>query len=486
MNSANNLANKLLSSDLLNEEQKSLLTEHFKQQDANVLPALNKKLSHLIKKYQSREEGKLSFQFEFVSIESFLKGLKTIDFFKKFSTINFFIHEKGLNSCTKFEYTDLDFKKVFKDISDFNRLFQSIRKSKNKSFGQSTLKGANFEILGTFLAKNFSLSKHNAILIISRDDFLPQTEEDINQFNELCVQLEYYLELLLKYLSLIEKKALIKNIVANLPLSIKVISPDEFSSSKIELKSEHYVVFKNNCAIIFNLSEQNELDHVDLFHKERIKLLGDLLNTLRHEISNPLFGLKLTTELLTTEELNLTQSEFLSEILTSLNRCTSIIEEFTNLYRSDKELKNIAIGQLIQEVLTLTKSETRQILRKVTIDESDKPITVKTNPTWLVQILFNLIVNAAHALKDSNVQKPQIDIVARLEANEVQVLIKDNGPNVPEDKIDVIFKPFFTTKATGTGLGLSISRNLAKKIGGDLEYLQQTGGACFKLTIPHE
>jgi C4-dicarboxylate-specific signal transduction histidine kinase len=66
--------------------------------------------------------------------------------------------------------------------------------------------------------------------------------------------------------------------------------------------------------------------------------------------------------------------------------------------------------------------------------------------------------------------------------------ILDNGPGIDEEKIAQLFKPFFTTKPQGTGLGLVLSRNLAVKMGGNLQHCPtDSGGAHFKLTIPiHE
>jgi two-component system C4-dicarboxylate transport sensor histidine kinase DctB len=102
----------------------------------------------------------------------------------------------------------------------------------------------------------------------------------------------------------------------------------------------------------------------------------------------------------------------------------------------------------------------------------------------VVQILFNLIVNASQSLKGTNSQK---EITINIDSNEKNIFIDviDNGPGIPENKLTELFKPFFTTKSQGTGLGLVLSRNLALKMGGNLEYIPNLNkGAHFKLTLP--
>jgi C4-dicarboxylate-specific signal transduction histidine kinase len=64
--------------------------------------------------------------------------------------------------------------------------------------------------------------------------------------------------------------------------------------------------------------------------------------------------------------------------------------------------------------------------------------------------------------------------------------VEDSGCGIPPQNMNKLFKPFFTTKASGTGLGLVLSRNLALKMGGNLEYMMnnETKGAHFRLTLP--
>jgi len=83
-------------------------------------------------------------------------------------------------------------------------------------------------------------------------------------------------------------------------------------------------------------------------------------------------------------------------------------------------------------------------------------------------------------------ENQRLDIIIEKEGSFLQIGIHDNGPGISGDQVTQLFKPFFTTKPQGTGLGLLLSRNLAIKMGGNLEYLVNNTekGAHFRLTLP--
>jgi len=110
---------------------------------------------------------------------------------------------------------------------------------------------------------------------------------------------------------------------------------------------------------------------------------------------------------------------------------------------------------------------------------------VKADPAELNQVWTNIIVNACDILNDTG----KIYIRSEISARYVTIRIGDNGPGVPLDLREKIFKPSFTTRNSsgnyGLGLGLSISRELVMKHGGTLEVGESTlGGAEFAVTLP--
>lgn len=128
--------------------------------------------------------------------------------------------------------------------------------------------------------------------------------------------------------------------------------------------------------------------------------------------------------------------------------------------------------------------------------QTSKKVTVSLNlaedlPSFsgdgqqIEQVLVNLLVNASHALEDRD--NPQIELWTLRQDDRVLLGVRDNGPGVPEDLIERIWNPFFTTKTAGkgTGLGLSICRRIAEDHGGQLTVRNlESGGAEFTLSIP--
>lgn len=100
------------------------------------------------------------------------------------------------------------------------------------------------------------------------------------------------------------------------------------------------------------------------------------------------------------------------------------------------------------------------------------------------QVLVNLVKNAADALGEE--RQGQIQIRVDEVGSRAVVEVMDDGPGVPEDLVDRIFEPFFSTKGEqGLGLGLDISRKIARAHGGDLDLESEAGkGACFRLSLP--
>ena len=228
----------------------------------------------------------------------------------------------------------------------------------------------------------------------------------------------------------------------------------------------------------------------EIFHTQRVALLGELLNTLQHELSNPLFGLSLTAQLLQTESSDPECLATLAEICQNAKRSQTIIKNFSHLYSDVQDAKPIKLYQLVDEVITLTKSETREIKKEIHAQGFSKEfdLEITTNPTYLNQIIFNLIINAAQAIKSSNFSQIKNKIIIKMTKSEytVQIDIIDDGPGVPEHLLSTIFNPFFTTKTAGTGLGLSICQNLAKKLETHIVFKNNSPfpGATFSIDLP--
>jgi two-component system sensor kinase FixL len=102
-------------------------------------------------------------------------------------------------------------------------------------------------------------------------------------------------------------------------------------------------------------------------------------------------------------------------------------------------------------------------------------------------VLANLLGNALDALAANHTLDPMLEVSGglNLAGTEVWIRVRDNGPGVPADVANKLFRPFFTTKLRGTGLGLSLSKKIVERHGGTLELSAAAGGgAAFIVQLP--
>ncbi|KZM44192.1 histidine kinase [Marinomonas sp. SBI22] len=104
-------------------------------------------------------------------------------------------------------------------------------------------------------------------------------------------------------------------------------------------------------------------------------------------------------------------------------------------------------------------------------------------PGQIKQVILNLLINAGHAIKE----KGTIEINSQFSNGQITVSIKDDGCGIPEDKIDKLFDPFYTTKplGKGTGLGLAISYGIIQDHKGKIDIESKQGvGSTFTISLP--
>jgi signal transduction histidine kinase len=108
---------------------------------------------------------------------------------------------------------------------------------------------------------------------------------------------------------------------------------------------------------------------------------------------------------------------------------------------------------------------------------------VHTVADHMVQVLMNLLINAADALEVCT-DRPRIEVVTAQVDGAVRMEVSDNGCGIPPDNIDKVFNEHFTTKAPGrgSGLGLALCRSLILDSGGDIT-IDSHPGAGTKVTV---
>lgn len=493
------LSNRNTNSDILNSESEIKIQRS--------LFAFNKSLDRLnsifiknetnLKNTLLRKTTVDQLHSELYSWHTLLRNLISMPIFSGFEICQVLIHEKGTTNVFSYTFgTDKQLAEENSDINAFNQVFTQIKKSKSAQFSQTSLSIPEFNFVGSFLASTHQLKTHNIIFLLSENSFFPISDSSIEEVALITPQIKRVIEnVILKDLSDSKVSNLFRLFeVLTIPISIQnsfgssIFQNDSFTSFSRQENQGSINTFEAKLSDGYKLIMilNSELTKSDIQHFQRVGLLGELLNTLQHELSNPLFGIQLATDFLAMQADDKSVKESLGEISEYCKRCQNILRDFKFIYQGGDKILEVSLKKIIKETLTLTKSASRGISRNLIIEtEVDK---LNTNPTWLSQIIFNLIINSSQAIQSTGIEdgSGKIDIlVENNEKNFLIITISDNGPGINKELEASIFDPFYTTKEKGTGLGLAICQSLAQKLEGTMSYKKSNnGGASFSLLLP--
>lgn len=189
----------------------------------------------------------------------------------------------------------------------------------------------------------------------------------------------------------------------------------------------------------------------------------------------------------------------IEEIPTAIKQSLEGVERVAKIVRAMKEFAHPGvsemtptdIGKAIENTVMVARNEWKYVAELETEFDPSLPL-VPCLPGELNQVLLNMIVNAAHAiadtLSDSVDRKGKIQISTALAQPFAEIRIKDTGSGIPQENIERIFKPFFTTKSAGkgTGQGLAIAHSvIVEKHQGTIQVESNVGeGTTFVIRIP--
>ncbi|MFO1475621.1 MAG: ATP-binding protein [Verrucomicrobiota bacterium] len=167
------------------------------------------------------------------------------------------------------------------------------------------------------------------------------------------------------------------------------------------------------------------------------------------------------------------------EIIEETDKVTAQLNEFIN-YSRPREIRPtaVALHSLVGEVIRALKYDIEE--NKIQVEMSGEPVLVEADDQMLRQVLFNLVINAIQATGPGG----SIQVVSnRHGTSEAVIEVRDDGPGVPPERRQEIFKPYFTTQQKGTGLGLAIVHQIIQAHGWEIECRAHTPkGAVFRIT----
>ena len=167
-------------------------------------------------------------------------------------------------------------------------------------------------------------------------------------------------------------------------------------------------------------------------------------------------------------------------IVDEVDKVTVQLNEFIN-YSRPREVRRtpVALPGALQEVARALSYDLDE--KKVRLTITGEPLTIEADEQLLRQALFNLLMNAIPAVAPAT---GEIQVVTgKHPSTEAFLEIRDNGPGVPPDRRQEIFKPYFTTQQRGTGLGLAVVQQIMLAHGWEIRCLaNEPQGAIFRIT----
>lgn len=243
---------------------------------------------------------------------------------------------------------------------------------------------------------------------------------------------------------------------------------------KLALQEQRFV---HNKQVFKIITFQNFSETLD---KKELESWQNIIRVLTHEIMNSLTPVVSLTE----TALNIARSENADEtLLHSLEiarKRSHGLLGFVNSYRKITNIKPLQktvfmVSELVSSIAILKSEELKEKGIRLSTEIIPEDLEMEGDYQLLEQVVINLVNNAADALKDT--PNPVIKLSAGYDyLNKVQISVADNGPGVPNEILDKIFIPFFTTKKQGTGIGLSLSRQIALMHGGSLYFEKYAKG----------
>lgn len=240
------------------------------------------------------------------------------------------------------------------------------------------------------------------------------------------------------------------------------------------------------------LEEELKKTQAHLFQAGKMRALGELVAGVAHELNNPLMA---ADAFLHGIRENVGDNAEIGRRVELIQQChdriARIVDHLRDFSRQSRlDFRHMAITEPIENALLITgQSLLNRGIRIIREFQADLP-KIWGDPNQLEQVFLNLISNARDAMEKVTGRREltiRTGLIRHERWDEIEVQVKDTGTGIPEEQLDKLFEPFFSTKEVGKGmgLGLSICYGILEAHGGRIEVQSKVGeGSTFRLILP--
>jgi signal transduction histidine kinase len=246
-------------------------------------------------------------------------------------------------------------------------------------------------------------------------------------------------------------------------------------------------------AALKSRDDQLDLTRQQRFHTEKMAAVGSLAAAVAHEINNPLAAIVGVAESLVSDRDNGRYSARRADY-----QIDQILEQARRVMTITRQISEFSLQRPLEPALIDLNTLVRSTCNFIGFDKRFRGIALKQDladglpallavSDHLVQVLMNLLINAADALEGREEPAPTILVQTRLAGAAVVIVVADNGPGIASEHLARIFETHFTTKppGRGSGLGLSLCRSLLEEDGGEIKVETAVGqGTTVRVTLP--
>ncbi|MBT8364724.1 MAG: PAS domain S-box protein [Deltaproteobacteria bacterium] len=259
--------------------------------------------------------------------------------------------------------------------------------------------------------------------------------------------------------------------------------PLALSATPIKDQKDGY----NGAVIVLRDLRELKLLQEKVKRSEKLAAIGELAAGVAHEIRNPLSSIRGFAQFLRHSLKDKPQEkEYAETMVTEIDRINRVVTDLLTFARPMAvEISPTDITELIEHSVRLVEADA--LSRDVNIQMKISDLTrLPLDANQITQALLNLLLNALQAVPP----KGNIEIGAELDPSDsrLHLWVKDDGPGIPNNKIEKIFEPFYTTHEKGTGLGLAIVHKIAENHNGEIRVNSppkgMTRGCCVSIILP--
>jgi two-component system sensor histidine kinase HydH len=223
-----------------------------------------------------------------------------------------------------------------------------------------------------------------------------------------------------------------------------------------------------------------------LREQEKLAAIGHLASGVAHEVRNPLSSIKgYAVYLRSRFPEGSPEERSASTMIREVDRLNHVVTELLEYSRPVRiQPRPTKLGELIRRSVGLIEQDLSQNGVEIRLDLDPEDLEAILDPDRFRQVLLNLFLNAVQAMPSGGALEVA---TSAEEGNDIRIEVRDTGPGIPEDKLESVFNPYYTSKASGTGLGLAIARRIVEAHGGSIRADNRLeGGAVFTLSLPPE